>query len=134
MKGEIILFDKTTNIGKISGHDGNRYAFTRQDWSDNQIPRVGMSVDFEVVENNAKEIILLSKKHGRSSGDKDKTTAALLALFLGGIGVHKFYLGQSGTGIVYLLVFWTFIPAIIAFVEAIILFTQSEEKFDAQYN
>ena len=27
---------------------------------------------------------------------KDKTTAALLAFFLGGFGVHKFYLGEKG--------------------------------------
>ena len=34
---------------------------------------------------------------------KNKTTAGLLALFFGGIGVHKFYLGQGGLGVVYLL-------------------------------
>ncbi|TJY66707.1 TM2 domain-containing protein [Sphingobacterium alkalisoli] len=29
---------------------------------------------------------------------KDKTTAAVLAFFLGGIGVHRFYLGQNDIG------------------------------------
>ncbi|HEX2573335.1 MAG TPA: TM2 domain-containing protein, partial [Polyangia bacterium] len=42
---------------------------------------------------------------------KDKNTAAILAFTLGGIGVHRFYLGQTGMGIVYLLFCWTFIPA-----------------------
>lgn len=49
---------------------------------------------------------------------KSATVAVLLALFLGGIGVHKFYLGQIGLGIVYLLFCWTTIPAWIALVEA----------------
>ena len=34
---------------------------------------------------------------------KSKTTAYLLWLFLGGLGIHKFYLGKNGMGIVYLL-------------------------------
>jgi len=49
---------------------------------------------------------------------KNPTTAVLLALFLGGLGIHKFYLNNVGLGIVYLLFCWTYIPAIIAFIEA----------------
>ena len=60
---------------------------------------------------------------------KSKTTAALLALFLGGIGIHKFYMGKSLAGFIYLIFFWTFIPAIIGFFESIGLFMMSEEKF-----
>ncbi len=37
---------------------------------------------------------------------RTKLAAALFALFLGGLGIHKFYLGQIGWGIVYLL--WVF--------------------------
>lgn len=36
---------------------------------------------------------------------KNKTTAALLALFLGGIGIHRFYLGKWISSIFYLLFF-----------------------------
>ncbi len=64
---------------------------------------------------------------------KSKVAAALLAFFLGGFGVHKFYLGQIGQGIIYLLFFWTFIPAIIAFIEFIILITMSDETFNARF-
>ncbi len=64
---------------------------------------------------------------------KHKTSAALLALFLGGIGVHKFYLGQTGAGIVYLLFCWTFIPGLIAFVEALLLFGMSEADFARKF-
>lgn len=64
---------------------------------------------------------------------KNKIAAALLAFFLGGFGVHKFYLGQVGMGILYLVFFWTFIPAIVAFVEFIILLTMSDETFNQKY-
>lgn len=55
----------------------------------------------------------------------------LFALFLGGFGVHKFYAGKIGVGIVYLLFCWTLIPAIIAFVGFIIGLTK---KADANGN
>lgn len=64
---------------------------------------------------------------------KSKIAAALLAFFLGGFGVHKFYLGQIGLGILYLVFFWTFIPSIIAFIEFIILLTMSDESFNQKY-
>jgi len=53
-----------------------------------------------------------------NSVKKNPTTAVLLALFLGGLGIHKFYLGQTGMGVVYIIFCWTYIPAIIAFFEA----------------
>lgn len=65
---------------------------------------------------------------------KDKITAALLAFFLGAIGVHRFYLGQSGLGLAYLIFCWTLIPAIIAFIDFIIFLTMSKENFDLKYN
>ncbi|UBF25741.1 NINE protein [Kovacikia minuta CCNUW1] len=65
---------------------------------------------------------------------KSRTTAGLLALFLGGLGVHKFYLGEGGKGVLYLVFFWTYVPAIIALVEAIILFSMSDTDFNAKYN
>jgi TM2 domain-containing membrane protein YozV len=64
---------------------------------------------------------------------KSKIVAAILAFFLGFIGVHKFYLGETGKGILYLIFFWTFIPGIIAFVEAIMLLTMRDEEFNRKY-
>ena len=64
---------------------------------------------------------------------KSKLAAALFTLFLGGIGIHKFYLGQIGWGIAYLLFFWTLIPSVVAFIEAILLFAMSNEKFSQKY-
>jgi TM2 domain-containing membrane protein YozV len=65
---------------------------------------------------------------------KNKVVAAVLALFLGGLGIHKFYLGQNFAGIMYLLFSWTFVPGIIAFFEFLGLLLMSDRAFDAQYN
>ncbi len=71
---------------------------------------------------------------GNNKENRTKLTAGLLALFLGWIGIHKFYLGQKGLGIIYLIFFWTFIPGIISLIEAIIYLSMSQQNFDAKYN
>jgi TM2 domain-containing membrane protein YozV len=68
-----------------------------------------------------------------AANGKSRIAAALLAFFLGGFGIHKFYLGQVGLGIVYLLFCWTFIPYIVAFVEFILYLTMSDETFNRKY-
>lgn len=65
---------------------------------------------------------------------KTKGTAALLAFLGGGIGIHKFYLNQSGQGVLYLLFCWTFIPAFVAFLEFFVYLTMSDQEFDRRYN
>lgn len=67
------------------------------------------------------------------SSERNKIAAALLALFLGGFGAHKFYLGKISTGIIYLVFCWTFIPTIIAFVEGLIYLGMKEEEFRLKY-
>lgn len=60
---------------------------------------------------------------------KDKVTAGLLGIFLGGIGAHHFYLGNTGLGILYLLFSWTLIPAIVGFIEGISFLATSDENW-----
>ncbi|PUE34291.1 TM2 domain-containing protein [Limnohabitans sp. Jir72] len=55
-----------------------------------------------------------------TANGKSRIAAALFAFFLGGLGGHKFYLGQIEIGIAYLLFCCTFIPAIVAFIEFIL--------------
>lgn len=66
-------------------------------------------------------------------GKKSRVAAILLALFLGGIGAHKFYLGRPGWGVLYLLFFWTLVPALVAFVEMVIYIIMSDAAFARKY-
>ncbi|PSF38520.1 hypothetical protein C7H19_05925 [Aphanothece hegewaldii CCALA 016] len=65
---------------------------------------------------------------------KNKVAATLLVFFLGGFGIHKFYLGETLAGVLYLLFFWTFIPSIFAFFDFIGLLIMSEQSFNVKYN
>ncbi len=70
---------------------------------------------------------------------KSKVAAGLLAIFLGSLGIHKFYLGYNTAGVVMLLVsiiggivtlgIATGIMSLIAFIEGIIYFTKTDEQF-----
>lgn len=64
---------------------------------------------------------------------KSKLAAALIAFFLGGFGVHRFYLGQWGWGLLMMLTFWTFIPSIVALVDFIRYLVMDEAEFHRRY-
>ena len=65
---------------------------------------------------------------------KNKNAAALLAFFGGFIGLHRFYLGQVGLGILYVLLLFTGISAILGILDSILFFTMNPDVFDAKYN
>ncbi|MGB8030572.1 MAG: NINE protein [Terracidiphilus sp.] len=48
---------------------------------------------------------------------RDEVVGILLALFLGGFGVHHFYLRRTGLGILYICFCWTGIPSLLGFIE-----------------
>ena len=60
---------------------------------------------------------------------KSKVAAGILGILLGGIGVHKFYMGKIGMGILYLCFCWTGIPAIIGIIEGIVYVCSNDENF-----
>lgn len=65
---------------------------------------------------------------------RNKTTAFILAWFLGGFGAHKFYLGENGMGLMYLFFCWTLIPSFLAFFEGLVYLTTNDAHFNAKYN
>lgn len=72
-------------------------------------------------------------------GEKSKVAAGVLAILLGTLGVHKFYLGRTGAGLVMLLVsvltlgIGTIVMAPIALIEGIIYLTKSDQQFHDDY-
>ena len=73
---------------------------------------------------------------GQNSGTftKSKTAAGIFAILLGGFGVHKFYLGRWGWGIVYLLFFWTAIPAVAGVIEGILYLVADDNEFARKHD
>lgn len=65
--------------------------------------------------------------------ERNRVTAALLAMFFGGVGAHKFYLGRAGQGVVYILFCWTFVPAVVAFIEGLIYLAMGDTAFQQKY-
>ena len=71
--------------------------------------------------------------------DKDQTVAGLLAIFLGSLGIHKFYLGYKKEGITMLLVsiltlgIGAFVVGILALIEGITYLTMDKDRFTRTY-
>ena len=73
---------------------------------------------------------------------KSKGVAALLAFFLGGLGVHEFYLGRTGAGFCFLLatlftswlIFPMFIIWLIVLIQAISYLCMTDEQFAEKYH
>ncbi len=61
---------------------------------------------------------------------KSKITAGILGILLGGLGVHRFYLGYTGIGIAQILVtvFTLGIGSLWGFIEGILILTGSINK------
>ena len=143
MRGKVLSYDDYTGSGLISGDDGVRYTFTRgalMGGAREAFP--GAQVDFEIGDGVATNIYITSGAALNLSGDKNRIVAALLALFLGWLGIHKFYLGKTTAGVLMLLggtVGWItfgFVPALvylIAFIEFIIYLVKSDGEFHRDY-
>ena len=141
MRGKVLSYKDLEGEGLISGDDGLRYPFLRgalQNGMRTIAP--GTDIDFEAIDGTAANIYAVGGSAGQV-GDKNKIAAALLAFFLGGLGIHKFYLNKSGAGIIMLLcgtIGWLLIlPAVIilviAFIEFIIYLTKSDQQFYQDY-
>lgn len=64
---------------------------------------------------------------------KNRTTAALLGLFVGWFGFHHFYLGNKRRGMYYLLFWWTLVPLFLAWKDAIQLALTDEQEFERKF-
>jgi len=143
VRGTVLGFDMRSGQGKISGEDGARYSFARGEWHGKTPPAASQKVDFEASGAAALEVYPLRGAIGPAAAyDRNRVAAALLSLFLGSLGIHKFYMGKSGAGLVMLLisVFGVILAGVptmimggIALIEFIIYITMSDEQFDDTY-
>ena len=145
MKGRVLGWDVRAGIGTISGEDGTRYRFQISEWRSGDSPQSGMQVDFLPEDNEAREVFGLPEKltsnatsnPSQVTGSNFKVAAGLLAILLGWLGIHKFYLGYTGPGVIlllagtlgWILVVPPLIAAIVGLIEGILYLTKSDEEF-----
>ena len=152
MQGTILNFSIQSNEGIITGDDGTRYTFIGAEWGETSLPTRGMRVDFDVRGSVAVGIYMaLSSGQtgvGQSySGGKNKIAAGLLAIFLGWLGIHKFYLGYNKPAIITLIIVVVGLLTamlgvgililiaigVITLVEGILYLTKTDQEFEEQY-
>ncbi|MEL7069644.1 MAG: NINE protein [Cyanobacteria bacterium J06634_6] len=131
MRGTVLSFAIQSNQGFISGDDGNRYSFSGSEWNLDNTPSSGMRLDFDT---EGKQAISIYEDPTESyasgtSEPKSRTTAGILALLLGGLGIQHFYLGAWGWGVVSVLFFWTYIPALLSLVQGIRYLCITDKQF-----
>lgn len=143
MRGQVLGVDRRTGDGMVAGDDGRRYSFTPKDWADRGEPSIGMYVDFEADQTRALSIFpvpgssLPQAASPVPANDRNKYIAALIAFLLGPLGIHRFYLGRTGSAITMLVLSCTIVGLIVsmpwAFIDMIRYLIMSDQDFAARY-
>jgi TM2 domain-containing membrane protein YozV len=137
VEGNILGIDEASNKAAVKATTGERFYFSLSEWKGAFPPQPGMKVDFDKsTSGDASNVYPLGKTPTTAKSNKPtktKTAAILFALFLGGIGGHKFYMGSIGWGVLYLLFCWTYIPLILAIIETVRYVTMTDDEFQEKY-
>ncbi len=75
----------------------------------------------------------VAQNHPQLNPTNVRVKTALLALFVGTLGFHKFYLNKSKLGLLYILLCWTLMPTIVSIIEGVIYCFQSDETFASRH-
>ncbi len=142
MRGKVLGYDLKSGTGLISGDDGNRYTVAMADIRGGATMLVtGREADFHPGPNGMAVDIYPLGGAATITGEKNRIVAALLAFFLGVLGIHKFYLGKNTAGVIMLLCFFpgmflflpTLVVGVIAFIECIIYLVKDDQQFHSEY-
>jgi TM2 domain-containing membrane protein YozV len=147
MRGQVLGVDTRTGDGIVTGEDGRRYSFKPLDWAARGEPAVGVEVDFETHESRALSIFPVPGSSPPPAAaysaaqppadDRNKFIAALLAFFIGPLGIHRFYLGRTGSGIAMVLLSCTLVGLLVtvpwAFIDMIRYLIMSDREFEERY-
>jgi hypothetical protein len=123
-RGRLLAFDNVRGNGFVSGADGNRYWFNREDWKANIVPRAGLEVDFIADPHGRATQIFVLQGLGSSfvlqnlanASGPGRGVLALVCWFFGLLGIHRFLVGNVGTGIAILLLSITVIGLVVSVV------------------
>jgi TM2 domain-containing membrane protein YozV/cold shock CspA family protein len=141
VRGKVLTYSDHDGAGVISGDDGQRYGFTRNALQAGfKTVVAGADVDFQIAGAQAIDVYVTAYTPGLSDA-KNRIAAALLAWFLGWLGIHKFYLGKNSAGLIMMLcgtVGWLLVLpgmaiCLVALIEAIIYLTKSDQQFYQDY-
>ena len=148
MKGRVLEYSVQRNVGVVAGDDDNRYEFPGDEWNEKVVqPTRGMVVDFDLKDGKAVAVYPALAASGGTAQEKSKVAAGILAVFLGWMGAHKFYLGYNGAGVLLLaasivsFLLWivlvgvlgTIAIEVLCLVEGILYLTKSDEDFYQTY-
>ena len=142
MRGQVLEYNPASGEGMISAQDGKRYTFKGTEFRGDVLGcRPGLEVDFVAGEAGAATGVYPLPGQSGAEGGKSKIAAGILAILLGCLGVHKFYLGYSGPGVVMLLcgtIGWLLIVPgfaiwVISIIEGVTYLTKTDAEFERIY-
>jgi len=124
MIGHIESYDPDSKTGVVKSEE-NSYTFHLDDWVAQVLPDPGDDVNFDAEGAIARKIDLVGAYLAPPKAVKYKYVAAVLALFLGFTGIHRFYLGFYKLGFAQLAVTAATVGygALWGFIEAVLLFS-----------
>ena len=147
MRGQVLGVDTRTGDGIVTGDDGRRYSFKPDDWAHRGEPAIGMIVDFETDETRALSIFpvpgtspppaVTQAAPAPLGEERNKFVAALIAFLVGPLGIHRFYLGRTGSGIAMVILSCTIIGLLLTipwgFIDMIRYLIMSDREFAERY-
>ncbi len=105
MIGTIENYNEESQSGIIE-YEEEQYAFNLAQWTSEEAPKTGDTVDFDEDEGQVTEVGIASAYLAKNTLKpvKKRWVACTLGLLLGLVGAHRFYLGYWGFGIAQIAV------------------------------
>jgi len=151
MKAKVLDYNIQEGKGLLLTEEGERYTFSNNEWKTQEVhPSRNIKVDFVAEENGIATGLYVEEidshpskiQNTTANNEKSKMVAGLLAIFLGGLGIHKFYMGCQKAGLTMLIIWFfglfiagipSFVIIVISFIEGIVYLTKSDLDFNNIY-